>query len=1440
MKRTSKLLATLFIALTWTLQLCLAQGPTQITNHVVIGPLPPVPITPHIHYHFFDPNQSAGLPITHHNYTFTSGNNFFHFHHHQLNNSTTQNNQNSNSNNTATVTSHTGAPISSHHYIDLDLASTSDNTKAGGLLRNGPVDINVGGKELAITSKSLITESEKLAAMQVLFTGRQSLLLDSQGSADGGSLTIGSRLSQHLSNLVIPQGVNITDISKSGILNLSGNLNDSGNLNLITTHSASDTFSILAGNIVVGSQGLISTPGNLNLFARSGDITNNGTISSTNGSIDISVPKAIDINVNSNNGTFQALNGNINISGLHMTEDNTAKLNGGNWLSNQLNINIGSGNLNANVNNVNGQLNISAGSNNFVANTPSLNLGNMNITGDPTWFNTGGNVVISGDIDATGSSPNIAILASGNIYSTAAANIASSAAQTGGNGGNILLVAGASLISSGAASGSNDTTTTVTITGGNSGGGYIALDGSTGLSTMAIASLTSAGTTGNDSGGNITMVAYAGSNSGSGAIALPSAMTVTSGGSGTGNNGSLTIIAGASSGTGINIGNINTTGGTGSGGNISLLTQTPTISGASTMTILNGAITNSTTYTGGTNTAASISTNALTAPGATITAITGGSISINNDVNNNAPTANSNGGTLTLTATGSTSDITVGNIYAEGGGTSGNGGAINISAGCNLTITASSRLDASTANGTGGNVSLTASTNSLSGVFTLGASAVLYVRPNTGDGGTVTVTDNSQGTLTFEAGSAIDAGASNGGNGGNGGTITVTNLGAGGSNGGMTFGDGAYFNTGGTGNANTMTFNAGGSTPGIMNFSPGTNNIEFYGWGGNFNGIGNGGTVTITAAGFTGLSGNSVEIWVPGGFLTGGNVIGISGNGGTINLTTLSGTSTGDIPAADFATGTVSPGNGLELWAYSNSPIGNGGTVNISSGNNLTVPANASIIPAPGLNGNGGNINLTASTASDNGTLTYNSYNYASPSNVGAGTATGTSTVGSGTGNGGSVTLTNNSSGPIIIGTNIDVSGATSGNGGTIAIIAGRGGVSVATGMNLTANGTSGGRIDLLSAGITTINSGDTITANGTTGNGGMIEFGSYPIGGSFVVANNGLIQSTNINNNSGIVGFNGGLTGRILLSGSGSVQAGGYVGFGFLNSATLAVFDPRYFPPSFSLQYGQVYFNQGGGVFGNIFITSAGAISLAPAPNQTRLYEQIGTKIATDYTPWTTYWRQPLLYPYPLQGGISTNRISQTGEALFAASEFNANELTALSQAGIVFGPRSGNNFFDLGKGSVLFMPTRADIQVQTHEGLVSIHRGNIAWIMETGNDCAIYDLHDTVQSGPIKVMVNHKELTLAPGKELLLTRNSNADFSELNLGKSLGYRNVGSSDLGNGIKAYVCDFSIAHGVTNVPVIHNLLLSQDRTHKKAAHQMLKNAAILADLTGYPEYNTQP
>ncbi len=249
--------------------------------------------------------------------------------------------------------------------------------------------------------------------------------------------------------------------------------------------------------------------------------------------------------------------------------------------------------------------------------------------------------------------------------------------------------------------------------------------------------------------------------------------------------------------------------------------------------------------------------------------------------------------------------------------------------------------------------------------------------------------------------------------------------------------------------------------------------------------------------------------------------------------------------------------------------------------------------------------------------------------------------------------------------------------------------------------------------------------------------------------------------------------------------------------------------------------------------LISSGRLTLLDSnQQQTKLYEQIGTRIATDYTPWTTYPKQPQIYKFPLQGNISTNRsMSRIGEALFATNEFNATEQNQLSKQGIVFGPTTKGNFFDLVKGFILFTPT-SEINVRTREGLVQIPKGAEVWVMETGADVAIYDLHDNLFTGPVKVIANNKEFVLAPGKELLLTRNSEESFDVLNPGKDIAYRSVHGTEIGAGIKAYVADFSITHGIKNVSVINNLLRSNDPSQRKAARRMIKNATILADLTG--------
>jgi hypothetical protein len=231
-------------------------------------------------------------------------------------------------------------------------------------------------------------------------------------------------------------------------------------------------------------------------------------------------------------------------------------------------------------------------------------------------------------------------------------------------------------------------------------------------------------------------------------------------------------------------------------------------------------------------------------------------------------------------------------------------------------------------------------------------------------------------------------------------------------------------------------------------------------------------------------------------------------------------------------------------------------------------------------------------------------------------------------------------------------------------------------------------------------------------------------------------------------------------------------------------------------------------------------------------LDESIGTRIATDYTP--VRWLPSS--QFPLEGKITANQEVEQSQSIFSGIEFTANELVELNRQGVGFSTDSKGAFLGLTKGDVLFMP-KGDIRVKTTNGTAYIPKGATAWIMETGSDTAIYDLHDTLHTGSIKIEANGKQIVLSPGKEVLLTKTSGADFASLNPGKSIGYRHVQSATMGDGITAFVCDFSIAHGVATVPIIRNLLVSNDPSRRNTASKMIKNAAILADLTG-EEYQT--
>jgi hypothetical protein len=348
------------------------------------------------------------------------------------------------------------------------------------------------------------------------------------------------------------QNLNLSLNAVNAIFN-AGNIASAGNLAMTAGTSITNT----------GAMGAVQT---INMVTGVDGLINSGVLNSIAGSINISTLASRDLLINNTVGTLQALMGTVNVSTLASTslDKLNLSLTGGDVLARELNVRTQEGIASIDVRDLTGVLNVSAGELHVSSNTSNLQLGAMNITGDPTFFNPGGDIQINSSLSFPGN--HLAIIAGNNIYTTAN-NISIATNNSTFNGGSVLMVAGANIGTAGGTGNTinpaSNTSTAVTLNTvpAGSAGGYIDLTGG------GSNNITGIDTTGGSSGGidyaggSVTLVAYAGTAAQSGTITLPTNSTIQTGTTGT-INGNVLVIAGATSGNAITLGTINTSGAT--------------------------------------------------------------------------------------------------------------------------------------------------------------------------------------------------------------------------------------------------------------------------------------------------------------------------------------------------------------------------------------------------------------------------------------------------------------------------------------------------------------------------------------------------------------------------------------------------------------------------------------------------------------------------------------------------------------------------------------------------------------------------------------------------------------------------------------------------------------------------------------------------------------
>jgi hypothetical protein len=896
----------------------------------------------------------------------------------------------------------------------LDLSSTTQNIVLGSSIfrQTQSATIAVGSSNVTYTVGQKVTAAEYVAIQQQLNHG-QTLVLTNQGAADGGKFTLNNVINSNVSELVVPTGVTGIDyLSRNNALSLSGDLFNYGSIYGVSANSKSTgttnasisalditngkgaTISTVLPNSMVSSltntatnaslslnaintitnSGDISSSGavtlatahgaitnnagatitandSVNLNAGSGELANAGTIAAHN--VNINSGAGTDLNVNAQGGTFQAAN-NINLRTPIYTGSSSISLNGGNYLSQNLNITSGGGAITGSVGQVTGQLNTSGNAEHFVANTPSLILGNNAIQADPLFANNG-SIVINGGVTTALPNENITIVASGNITvgTSSDAFISTQNSTIPGSNGSVILIAGAQVTPSGTSTptlpaGSSTTSASVSFAAG--GGGNIDLftnnthSGKAGEGALIDTSSPGAGTT-QINGGNVILAALA--NGAAGGQVTLSAGGANSGASidtssTNGNGGSVTIIAGQSAGTVVNANGPIITGGssgTGNGGSISIFAQQPT-SPTPLSIDSHGNVTGSIQPTG------AVSNAAVSLHGA---------------------------------FTGTTS---------AGLGTSSKAGSINISAG---SVTSSANLDTSAGAGNGGNINIIASSNvqltglstNANGAGTAGsiaiassgsvATASISTASTNGSGGNV----NISGTSFSNANSLLTNSHVNGGNvqvqtSGDITTGVVTTSGTAGGGGGDIIFSGSMVTTGalttsGVLNGGNIILNATGSsdsgniTTGVIITSSTT---------------GGGGVVTALAGNTLNAARINIPAIISSGVLFGGQVeivnnagtsagaVNISLNTGGISSAASNG-SAGPISLVSL-TGEIQAVNLNTSAASTSSAAVSGGGVFVSSGSTGTTAIDitgviTTSVPTSGSSSAAGNIILLTS-----------------------------------------------------------------------------------------------------------------------------------------------------------------------------------------------------------------------------------------------------------------------------------------------------------------------------------------------------------------------------------------------------------------------------------------------------------------------------------------------
>ncbi len=157
------------------------------------------------------------------------------------------------------------------------------------------------------------------------------------------------------------------------------------------------------------------------------------------------------------------------------------------------------------------------------------------------------------------------------------------------------------------------------------------------------------------------------------------------------------------------------------------------------------------------------------------------------------------------------------------------------------------------------------------------------------------------------------------------------------------------------------------------------------------------------------------------------------------------------------------------------------------------------------------------------------------------------------------------------------------------------------------------------------------------------------------------------------------------------------------------------------------------------------------------------------------------------------------------------------------------------LNNGSALFVPSK-DMTVVTPKGSVKLAANSVAFVNANSNQLSVYDISDSHKASVV-VSTGGRELTLSPGRHLVVTHDKASNFADVNPIESIMHRAVKGHELGAGKRAFVSEFSIPSAVNVVRPLKAMLNSNDVNAKKVAARILKTSAVVMMVGGQAPFD---